>query len=77
MKKSSKVTDVYAPNKVVTATVTNTPKEDDQGHAVYKRTLTIKIKLGEDREKLTFDEDDSLAKFLENISFEEEQTSLL
>lgn len=79
MKKSSKITDTYTPNKGVTVTVINKPIEDeDTGTVVYDRTVTVKIKAGRFApERLVFDEEDSIAKFIEGVEFEDPQQSLV
>lgn len=79
MKKQSKITDVYTPNKSVTVTVNNKREEDlESGSVHYDRTVTIKIKAGKfAKEKLVFDQEDGIAKFIETIDFEDPQTSLL
>lgn len=78
MKKQSKISDVYTPNKNVTVTVNNKREEDlESGSVYYDRTVTIKIKAGKfAKEKLTFDEEDSIAKFIETIDFEDPQAEL-
>lgn len=76
MKKTSKYVDVYNPNKQVQVTVTNSPKYEDDEFVDYDRTVTIKIRVGRDKEKLTFDKDDAIAKFVETVEFEDPQQSL-
>lgn len=78
MKKQSKIQDVYTPNKNVTVTVNNKREEDlESGSVHYDRTVTIKIKAGKfAKEKLVFDEEDSIAKFIETIDFEDPQSEL-
>jgi len=77
MKRDSKTTDVYKPNKQVTVSVVNKPREDD-GRTLFERTVTIKIKAGSfAEERLVFEEEDSIAKFIEKVDFEDPQTSLV
>lgn len=76
MKKTSKYVDVYGPNKQVLVRVTNTPKYEDDAFVDYDRTVTITIKAGRDKEQLKFAEEDSIARFVENIDFEDPQQSL-
>lgn len=76
MKHTSKIVDVYNPNKKVEVRVTNTPKYEDDTFVAYDRTVTIKIKVGTDKEKLTFVDDDSIAKFVETVEFEDPQQEL-
>ncbi len=80
MKKNSKITDVYKPNSYVTVTVVNKPEiisDEDSGAVVYDATVTIKINAGKNRrDKLVFAEDDSIAKFIETVDFEDPQTQL-
>lgn len=78
MRKKSKIVDTYTPNKQVLVTVTNTPKHDEEDNFVdYDRTVTIKIKAGRDKDTLQFKSDDSIAKFIEKVDFEDPQVSLL
>lgn len=76
MKKSSKYVDVYTPNKAVLVTVTNTPKYEDDAFVDYDRTVTLKIRVGRDKDKLEFKEENAIAKFVETIDFEDPQTAL-
>lgn len=78
MQKVSKVSDVYKPNKRVTVTVKNNREEDfDSGAVTYNRSVTIKI--NDQRyasEPLRFDDDDSIAKYIEGVDFEDPNTTL-
>lgn len=76
MKKTSKIVDVYNPNKSVEVRVTNTPKYEDEKFVDYDRTVTIKIRAGRDKEQLQFKEDDAIARFVETVDFEDPQTEL-
>lgn len=77
MKKKSKIVDTYTPNKTVMVTVTNTPMHDEEDNFVdYNRTVTIKIKAGRNKDTLQFKKEDAIAKFIENIDFEDPQASL-
>lgn len=76
MKKSSKVVDVYNPTKQVAVTVTNRPVLEDDIFVDYSQTVTIKILVGHSKDKLEFKENDSIAKFVETIDFEDPQESL-
>lgn len=75
MKKKLTEKVVYEPNSRIKITVDNKPSEVD-GVTEYKRTVTIKVNAGTDREKLTFSTDDDIAKWVENLDFEEPQTAL-
>lgn len=76
MKKTSKYVDVYNPNRQVQVTVINSPKYEDDEFIDFDRTVTLKIKVGRDKEKLSFNEEDAIAKFVETIEFEDPQQSL-
>lgn len=80
MKKNSKITDIYKPNSYVTVTVVNKPEviaDDEEGQVVYDASVTIKINAGRNRrDKLTFAEEDSIAKFIETVDFEDPQVAL-
>lgn len=77
MKKSFKEVTKYTPNKKVTVTVTNTPQLEDGILTGYKRAVSIAINEGEEASKLEFNNDDSLAKYIETVDFEDPQQSLL
>lgn len=77
MKHKSKFIDTYNPNKKVEIRVTNSPVYEDDNFVAYDRTATIKIRLGKDKDKLVFDADDSIAKFIETIDFEDPQQELI
>lgn len=77
MKKNGKIVDVYKPNSNVTVTVTNKALENpDTGEVTYKRSVSIRIAAGESTEKLAFPEDDSIAKYVETVDFQDPQTEL-
>lgn len=76
MKMSSKTIDTYNPNKAVAVRVTNTPKYEDEKFVDYDRTVTITIRAGRDKDQLKFKADDSIAKFVETVDFEDPQTEL-
>lgn len=76
MKHTSKIVDVYTPNKQVLVTVTNTPKYEDDVFVSYNRTVTLKILVGQDKKKLEFKASDSIAKFIETVEFEDAQQEL-
>lgn len=76
MKYKSKIVDTYTPNKQVMVRVTHTPKYKDDEFVDYDRTVTIKVVAGRDKELLKFEDDDSIAKFVETVDFEEDQTEL-
>ena len=64
---------VYEPNDLVKIAVQNKPVEGGK----YERKVTITVNLGFDDEKLTFNDDEDIAKFMETIDFQDEQTKLL
>lgn len=76
MKHSSKIVDIYNPNKQVEVRVTNTPKYEDDAFVDYDRTVTLKIRVGRDKEKMAFPDTESIAKFVETVDFEDPQTEL-
>lgn len=79
MKKSLTEKVVYKPNDKVQVTVTNTPALDEEGVAVigYDRKVTIAIKHGYDDEKLTFNTDEDIEKFIEEVDFGDPQQQLV
>lgn len=76
MKHTSKQVDIYTPNRQVQVTVTNTPKYEDDVFVDYDRTVTLKIRVSRDKERLEFKEPDSIAKFVETVEFEDPQQEL-
>lgn len=78
MKKNGKIVDVYKPNNRVTVTVTNKQNEStDTGEITFDRTVVIKIKADKlAAEKLVFPEDDSIAKYVETVDFQDPQSEL-
>lgn len=76
MKKSTKYVDTYTPNKQVLVTVTHKPNFQDEEFVDFARTVTIKIRAGNHKDKLEFKEEDAIAKFVENVDFEDPQTNL-
>jgi hypothetical protein len=78
MKKQLTEKIVYQPNSRVKVTVTNKPEFDDEsGISRFGRKVTIAVECGYSNEKLTFADDDAIAKFLENIDVEDPQQTLL
>ena len=77
MKRKSKYIDTYNPTKKVAVRVTNTPVYQDDVLEAYARTVTIKITLDKDKEKLVFKGDDSISKFVETVDFENPQQELV
>lgn len=77
MKRKSKFIDLYNPNKKVEVRVTNSPVYQDGNFVAYDRTVTIKIQLDKDKEKMVFDDDDSISKFVETVDFENPQQELI
>ena len=78
MKKVSNNKDTYKVNEQVTVNVTNKRIEDfESGSVHYERTVNVKIKAGKFAEKpLSFDEAESLTAFIEQVNFEDPQSSL-
>lgn len=77
MKKQLTEKTEYKPNDKVTVSVTNKPVVDEGAVTEYKRTVTIKVEEGYDREKLVFGTDADIAKWIETVDFEDPQQSLL
>lgn len=57
--------------------MTNSPVYQDGNFVAYDRTVTIKIQLDKDKEKMVFDDDDSISKFVETVDFENPQQELI
>lgn len=78
MKKISNSRDSYKINDKVTVSVVNKREEDfESGSVHYDRTVTVKIKAGKfATEPLQFEGSDSLAKFIEEVDFEDPNESL-
>lgn len=76
LKASEQNIKTYAPAKGVRVKVVNTPQYEDDVFTAYKRKVTIFITLDEDKEKLDFKANDSIAKFIETVNFEDPQTEL-
>ena len=76
LKASEQNIKVYAPAKGVRVKVVNTPVYEDDVFVSYKRKVTMFITLPEDKEKLEFKANDSIAKFVETVDFEDPQTEL-
>lgn len=78
MKKTLTEKVVYEPNKKVKLTVSNIPVYDDDGLLIgYDPKVSISVKVGDTKEKLSFADTDELQKFIEDIDVEEPQQSLL
>lgn len=77
MKKTTKLTDKYEPNKQVTVTVTNAPVKDENAIVGYKRTVTLKVDMGTEKDELKFFSDDDIADFIGQIDVEDPQAKLL
>lgn len=79
MKKISNNRDTYKVNDNITVAVVNKRNEDmESGSIHYERTVTIKIKAGKyAQEPLLFEQGQNIADFIEGISFDDGQTSLL
>ena len=67
---------IYAPAKGVRVKVVNTPQYEDDVFTSFKRKVTIFITLDEDKDKLEFKANDSIAKFIETVDFEDPQAEL-
>lgn len=78
MKKKLTEKIVYEPNSRVKVTVQNKPEfDEDSGITRYERKVTVAVDCGYSNDKMTFADDDEIAKFLENIDVEDPQQSLL
>lgn len=76
--KTSKVTDKYEPNDKVTVTVTNEPfTPEEGGKTYYKSHVTLKVEAKTSDQPLTFKSADEIAKFFEDVDYEDPQQSLL
>lgn len=76
LKASEQNIKVYAPAKGVRVKVVNIPQYEDDVFTAYKRKVTMFITLDDDKEKLEFKENDSIAKFIETVDFEDPQAEL-
>ena len=78
MKKSLTEKIVYQPNSRVKVAVTNKPEfDEDAGITRYERSVSITVKVGYSDEKLTFSDDEDIAKWIETVDFDDPQLSIL
>lgn len=78
MNKETKLTDKYKQNKKVQITVVNEPFiPEEGGKTYYKRTVTLKVNAGTSEEQLSFNSADQIAKYFEDLDYEDPQQSLL
>ncbi len=76
MKQQLKETVIYQPNESVKVTVNNKPVTDDNHRTFYEHTVTIKINAGSRPEKLSFNGEDDIRAFLDDLVLEDPQTEL-
>ena len=78
MRKSLQRKTVYEPNTEVKITVVNKPVVDEvTGEQLgFKASMTVKLNIPVSSSELLFATADDIAKFMENINYEEAQQSI-